>query len=91
MSALINLAVILRQLLNAREQAVADWHPESRRQPRGTNLAVLLHLQPVRGNLRKFYERKLQTSTYHHILDRKTGYPVGHATCEHHDYLGQLA
>ena len=77
-SALINLGGNIKTIGN---NALADrpWQIgiQNPRQPRGTNLAVLpiCNQSVVTSGT---YERKLQVNgqTYHHILDRKTGYPV---------------
>ena len=72
MSALINLGGNIKTI-GANVLANRPWQIgiQNPRQPRGTNLAVL----PICNGT---YERKLQVNehTYHHILDRKTGYPV---------------
>ena len=78
MSALINLGgnikTIGANMLSNRPWQIGIQNP---RQPRGTNLAVLpiCNQSVVTSGT---YERKLQVNehTYHHILDRKTGYPV---------------
>ena len=77
-SALINLGgnikTIGANVLTNRPWQIGIQDP---RQPRGTNLAVLpiCNQSVVTSGT---YERKLQVNecTYHHILDRKTGYPV---------------
>ena len=77
-SALINLGgnikTIGTNVLANRPWQIGIQDP---RQPRGTNLAVLpiCNQSVVTSGT---YERKLQVNehTYHHILDRKTGYPV---------------
>ena len=77
-SALINLGGNIKTIGN---NALADrpWQIgiQNPQQPRGTNLAVLpiCNQSVVTSGT---YERKLQVNehTYHHILDRKTGYPV---------------
>ena len=77
-SALINLGGNIKTIGN---NALADrpWQIgiQNPRQPRGTNLAVLpiCNQSVVTSGT---YERKLQVNehTYHHILNRKTGYPV---------------
>ena len=78
MSALINLGgnikTIGSNVLADRAWQIGIQDP---RQPRGTNLAVLpISNQSVVTS--GTYERKLQVNehTYHHILDRSTGYPV---------------
>ena len=77
-SALINLGgnikTIGTNLLAGRPWQIGIQDPQ---QPRGTNLAVL----PIRNQsvvTSGTYERKLQVNgqSYHHILDRDTGYPV---------------
>ena len=77
-SALINLGgnikTIGANLLAGRPWQIGIQDPQ---QPRGTNLAVL----PIRNQsavTSGTYERKLQVNgkSYHHILDRDTGYPV---------------
>lgn len=77
-SALINLGGNIKTLgtnvLTGRPWQIGIQNPQ---QPRGTNLAVL----PI-GNqsvvTSGIYERKLQVNgqTYHHIIDRDTGYPI---------------
>lgn len=77
-SALINLGgnikTIGTNVLTGKPWRIGIQDP---RQPRGTNLAVLpiCNQSVVTSGT---YERKLQVNehTYHHILDRKTGYPV---------------
>ena len=77
-SALINLGGNIKTIgdnvLAGRPWQIGIQDP---RQPRGTNLAVLpiCNQSVVTSGT---YERKLQVNghTYHHILDRKTGYPV---------------
>ena len=77
-SALINLGgnikTIGANVLTGKPWQIGIQDPQ---QPRGTNLAVL----PIRSQsvvTSGTYERKLQVNgqTYHHILDRDTGYPV---------------
>ena len=77
-SALINLGGNIKSigtnLLAGRPWQIGIQDPQ---QPRGTNLAVL----PIRNQsvvTSGTYERKLQVNgqSYHHILDRDTGYPV---------------
>lgn len=77
-SALINLGGNIKTLganvLTGRPWQIGIQDPQ---QPRGTNLAVL----PVCNQsvvTSGTYERKLQVNgqTYHHILDRDTGYPI---------------
>ena len=78
MSALINLGGNIKTI-GANVLANRPWQIgiQDPRQPRGTNLAVLpiCNQSVVTSGT---YERKLQVNerTYHHILDRKTGYPV---------------
>lgn len=77
-SALINLGGNILTI-GINEQTHRPWrigiqHP---RLPRGTNVAVL----PIKNQsvvTSGIYERKLQANgkTYHHILDRDTGYPI---------------
>lgn len=77
-SALINLGGNILTI-GINEQTHRPWrigiqHP---RLPRGTNVAVLpIENQSVVTS--GIYERKLQANgkTYHHILDRDTGYPI---------------
>ena len=77
-SALINLGGNIKTIgdnvLAGRPWQIGIQDPQ---QPRGTNLAVLpiCNQSVVTSGT---YERKLQVKghTYHHILDRKTGYPV---------------
>ena len=77
-SALINLGgnikTIGTNVLAGKPWRIGIQDPQ---QPRGTNLAVLpiCNQSVVTSGT---YERKLQINghTYHHILDRKTGYPV---------------
>ena len=77
-SALINLGgnikTIGTNVLTGKPWRIGIQNPQ---QPRGTNLAVLpiCNQSVVTSGT---YERKLQVNeqTYHHILDRKTGYPV---------------
>ena len=77
-SALINLGgnikTIGTNVLTGKPWRIGIQDPQ---QPRGTNLAVLpiCNQSVVTSGT---YERKLQVNehTYHHILDRKTGYPV---------------
>ncbi|MBF4809188.1 MAG: FAD:protein FMN transferase, partial [Lancefieldella parvula] len=77
-SALINLGGNIKTI-GANVLADRPWQIgiQDPRQPRGTNLAVLpiCNQSVVTSGT---YERKLQVNerTYHHILDRKTGYPV---------------
>lgn len=77
-SALINLGGNIKTI-GANVLANRPWQIgiQNPRQPRGTNLAVLpiCNQSVVTSGT---YERKLQVNerTYHHILDRKTGYPV---------------
>lgn len=77
-SALINLGGNIKTLgtnvLTGRPWRIGIQDPQ---QPRGTNLAVL----PVCNQsvvTSGTYERKLQVNgqTYHHILDRNSGYPI---------------
>ena len=77
-SALINLGGNIKTLgtnvLTGRPWRIGIQDPQ---QPRGTNLAVL----PVCNQsvvTSGTYERKLQVNgqTYHHIIDRDTGYPI---------------
>ena len=77
-SALINLGgnikTIGTNVLTGKPWRIGIQDPQ---QPRGTNLAVLpICSQSVVTS--GTYERKLQVNehTYHHILDRDTGYPV---------------
>ena len=77
-SALINLGGNIKTLgtnvLTGRPWRIGIQDPQ---QPRGTNLAVLpICDQSVVTS--GTYERKLQVNgqTYHHIIDRDTGYPV---------------
>lgn len=78
MSAIINLGGNIKTI-GANVLASRPWQIgiQNPRQPRGTNLAVLpiCNQSVVTSGT---YERKLQVNehTYHHILDRKTGYPV---------------
>ena len=77
-SALINLGGNILTI-GINEQTHRPWrigiqHPHL---PRGTNVAVL----PIKNQsvvTSGVYERKLQANgkTYHHILDRETGYPI---------------
>ena len=77
-SALINLGgnikTIGTNVLTGKPWRIGIQDPQ---QPRGTNLAVLpiCNQSVVTSGT---YERKLQVNehTYHHILDRDTGYPV---------------
>lgn len=77
-SALINLGGNIKTIgdnvLAGRPWQIGIQDP---RQPRGTNLAALpiCNQSVVTSGT---YERKLQVNghTYHHILDRETGYPV---------------
>ena len=77
-SALINLGgnikTIGTNVLAGKPWQIGIQDPQ---QPRGTNLAVLpiCNQSVVTSGT---YERKLQVNehTYHHILDRETGYPV---------------
>ena len=77
-SALINLGGNIKTI-GANVLANRPWQIgiQDPRQPRGTNLAVLpiCNQSVVTSGT---YERKLQVNehTYHHILDRSTGYPV---------------
>lgn len=77
-SALINLGGNIKTI-GTNVLAGKPWRIgiQDPRQPRGTNLAVLpiCNQSVVTSGT---YERKLQVNehTYHHILDRKTGYPV---------------
>ena len=77
-SALINLGgnikTIGTNVLTGKPWRIGIQDPQ---QPRGTNLAALpiCNQSVVTSGT---YERKLQVNehTYHHILDRKTGYPI---------------
>lgn len=77
-SALINLGGNIKTLgtnvLTGRPWRIGIQDPQ---QPRGTNLAVLpiCNQSVVTSGT---YERKLQVNgqTYHHIIDRDTGYPI---------------
>lgn len=77
-SALINLGGNIKTI-GSNVLADRTWQIgiQDPRQPRGTNLAVLpiCNQSVVTSGT---YERKLQVNghTYHHILDRETGYPV---------------
>ena len=77
-SALINLGGNIKTI-GANVLANRPWQIgiQDPQQPRGTNLAVLpiCNQSVVTSGT---YERKLQVNehTYHHILDRSTGYPV---------------
>ena len=77
-SALINLGGNIKTI-GANVLANRPWQIgiQDPQHPRGTNLAVLpiCNQSVVTSGT---YERKLQVNerTYHHILDRKTGYPV---------------
>lgn len=77
-SALINLGGNIKTLgtnvLTGRPWRIGIQDPQ---QPRGTNLAVLpvCNQSVVTSGI---YERKLQVNgqTYHHIIDRNSGYPI---------------